>query len=80
MELVPLRFDSLGYGIVTEVGSPVRFYRIDSGSRIATLTMVFKLAMEAQKHWSRLNGPKLVAKVVTGVKFVDGEEQIEQAA
>ena len=51
-----------------------------SGSRIATLTMVFKLAMEAQKHWRRLNGPKLVAKVVTGVKFVDGEEQIEQAA
>jgi putative transposase len=42
--------------------------------------MVFKLAMEAQKHWRRLNGPKLVAKVVTGVKFVDGEEQIEQAA
>jgi putative transposase len=42
--------------------------------------MVFKLAMEAQKHWRRLNGPELVAKVVTGVKFVDGEEQIEQAA
>ena len=51
-----------------------------SGSRIATLTMVFKLGMEAQKHWRRLNGPELVAKVVTGVKFVDGEEQIEQAA
>ena len=51
-----------------------------SGSRIATLTMVFKLGMEAQKQWRRLNGPELVAKVVTGVKFVDGEEQIEQAA
>ena len=50
------------------------------GSRIATLTMVFKLGMEAQKQWRRLNGPELVAKVVTGVKFVDGEEQIEQAA
>jgi transposase-like protein len=46
-----------------------------SGSRIATLTMVFKPGMEAQKHWRRLNGPELVAKVVIGVEFVDGEEQ-----
>jgi hypothetical protein len=30
------------------------------GSRIATLTMVFKLGLEAQKHWRRLNGPELV--------------------
>jgi putative transposase len=42
--------------------------------------MVFKLAMEAQKHWRRLNGSELVAKVLTGVKFLDGKEQIEQAA
>jgi hypothetical protein len=42
--------------------------------------MVFKLALEAQKHWRRLNGPELVAKVVIGAQFVDGEEQIEQAA
>jgi transposase-like protein len=51
-----------------------------SGSRIATLTMVFKLGLEAQKHWRRLNGRELFAKVVTGVKFVDGEEQIQKAA
>ena len=51
-----------------------------SGSRIATLTMVFKLGMEAQKHWRRLNGAELVAKVVSGVSFVDGEEQTQQAA
>ena len=51
-----------------------------SGSRIATLTMVFKLGLEAQKHWRRLNGSELVAKVVIGVKFVDGEEPTEQAA
>jgi transposase-like protein len=50
------------------------------GSRIATLTMVFKLGLEAQKHWRRLNGSELLAKVVTGVKFVDGEEQIQEAA
>jgi putative transposase len=50
------------------------------GSRIATLTMVFKLGIEAQKHWRRLNGSELIPKVVTGVKFVDGEELHEQAA
>jgi hypothetical protein len=32
------------------------------------------------KHWRRLNGPELLAKVVTGVKFVDGQEQIQEAA
>jgi putative transposase len=42
--------------------------------------MVFKLGLEVQKHWRRLNGPELVAKVVTGVKFVDGEELKEQVA
>ena len=50
------------------------------GSRIATLTMVFKLGIEAQKHWRRLNGSELIPKVVTGVKFVDGEELHAQAA
>ena len=48
------------------------------GSRLATLTMVFKLATQAEKHWRRLNGHALLAKVVEGVPFVDGE--IQQAA
>jgi transposase-like protein len=42
------------------------------GSRTATLTMVFKLADVAEKHWRKLNKPQLVLKVVEGVKFVDG--------
>jgi hypothetical protein len=33
---------------------------------------------EAQKRWRRLNGSELVAKVVTGVKFADGEERADQ--
>jgi hypothetical protein len=33
-----------------------------------------------KKPWRRLNGSELLAKVVRGVKFVDGEEQNEQAA
>ena len=49
------------------------------GSRKATLSMVFKLATEAQKHWRRLKGSKLITKVVNGVKFKDGEE-VKQAA
>lgn len=50
------------------------------GSRIATLTMVFKLGFEAQRHWRRLNASELIPKVVTGVQFVDGEELNQQAA
>jgi transposase-like protein len=42
------------------------------GSRIATLTMVFKLAREAEKHWRKLNKHELVLKVIEGAKFVDG--------
>ena len=49
------------------------------GSRIATLTMVFKLAMEAQKGWRKINGYALLGKVIEGVKFRDGIE-VNQAA
>ena len=42
--------------------------------------MVFKLGIEAQQHWRRLNGSELIPKVVTGVQFVDGEELHERAA
>jgi transposase-like protein len=48
------------------------------GSRTATLSMVFQLARVAEKHWRRLNKPKLILKVMEGVKFVDG--LIAQAA
>ena len=42
--------------------------------------MIFKLALEAQKGWRLLQGFELIPKVVTGVGFVDGEEQSQQAA
>ena len=45
-----------------------------SGSRLATLTMVHKLSMEAQKRWRKLNGHALIAKVIAGVRFEDGLE------
>jgi transposase-like protein len=43
------------------------------GSRLATLTMVFKLALEAQKTWQKIKGYKLIPKVIEGAKFIDGE-------
>jgi transposase-like protein len=45
------------------------------GSRIATLTMVFKLAREAEKRWRRLNGRLLILDVLNGTTFVDGEKK-----
>ncbi len=50
------------------------------GSRVATLAMGFKLAREAEKRWRRINGYKLIEKVISGVKFKDGVEQLEEAA
>jgi transposase-like protein len=45
------------------------------GSRLATLSMVFKLCREAEKHWRRLNGHHLILKVISGVRFEDGLER-----
>jgi len=42
------------------------------GSRIACLTMVFKLALSAQRKWRTLNGATLLADVIEGVVFEDG--------
>jgi len=42
------------------------------GSRLATLTKVFKLALQAEKHWRRLNGYQLLPQVILGVPFIDG--------
>ncbi|MGH2639190.1 MAG: IS256 family transposase [Rhabdochlamydiaceae bacterium] len=50
------------------------------GSRMATLTMVYKLGRMAEKGWRRLRGFQLLSKVVDGVKFKDGEEVIERVA
>jgi len=44
------------------------------GSRTATLSMVFKLCLEAEKRWRRINGYDLIAKLLEGVTFVDGVE------
>lgn len=43
------------------------------GSRQACLSMVFRLAVSAQRRWRSLNGAKLLSDVVAGVKFINGE-------
>jgi len=48
------------------------------GNRMATLTMVYKLAKVAEKGWIRLKGFALLSKVVAGIKFKDGEEVIKE--
>ena len=43
-----------------------------SGSRVACLTMVFKLAQAAERKWRKLNGYQLLGDVIRGVQFKDG--------
>ena len=45
------------------------------GSRLATLSMVFKLCREAEKRWRKLNGYQLIIKVISGIRFEDGLER-----
>ncbi len=42
------------------------------GSRIATLTMVFKLVQAAEKRWQKLHSSNLIQLVLNEVKFIDG--------
>ena len=43
-----------------------------SGSRIACLTMVWKLMQSASKRWRSLHGSKLLPDVIAGVRYADG--------
>ena len=42
------------------------------GSRAATLTMVFQLARQAEKHWRRLNGYQHIIHLINNVVYKDG--------
>lgn len=43
-----------------------------SGTRRASLAMMFKLAQAAQKRWRRLNGHQYILRLLEGKTFVDG--------
>ena len=47
------------------------------GSRLATLTMVFKLVESAAKRWHRLRGYQQLAHVLNDVPFQDGQRVLE---
>lgn len=51
-----------------------------SGTRKATLAMVYKLCREAEQSWRKLDGFKLIPLVEAGIKFVDGVQVDENAA
>lgn len=51
-----------------------------SGSRVACLTMVYKLMQSAAKKWRLLNGSELIPDVIRGVPFVDGIKAQDTAA
>jgi hypothetical protein len=49
------------------------------GTRLACLTMVFKLTQSAQKRRRLLNGSDLVRDVLQGTAFIDGIKPQEAA-
>lgn len=46
-----------------------------SGSRIACLTMVWKLMQSASRRWRSLHSSKLLPDVIAGVRYADGLKQ-----
>jgi len=48
------------------------------GTRLATLTMLFKLAREAQKTLKKIKGYKLIPRGLEGDTFIDGESIKEE--
>ena len=49
-------------------------------SRATCLTVVSKLCESAVRKWQTLNGVKLLAEVIAGLRFVDGEKPEKDAA
>ena len=45
-----------------------------AGSKKAALAMAYKLLDAAQERWRRFNGHELVADVLAGAKFKDGDQ------
>ena len=46
-------------------------------SRTTALTMLYKLAIEAENGWRKLRGFKQLADVINGVRFIDGIDERE---
>jgi len=46
-----------------------------TGTRLACLTMVYKLMESASKHWRLLNGSGILRDVIAGAAYIDGVKQ-----
>jgi hypothetical protein len=42
--------------------------------------MVCRLCQSAPQRWRRLDGPNRLAESIRGVRFLDGERQVQDAA
>ena len=51
-----------------------------NGSRLACLTMVFKLMESAAKKWRLLNGAQIIPDILQGIQFIDGIREEKAAA
>jgi len=49
-------------------------------SRESGLSLVFQLCSAAEKKWQKLNAPKLLAEVIEGIQFINGERKLKRAA
>jgi putative transposase len=49
-----------------------------AGSKAAALAMAYKLLDAAQERWRRLTGHELVADVLAGVEYKDGERVTDE--
>jgi putative transposase len=69
--------------VIESVFSTVRLWTNKTkgcGTRLATLTMVFKLVQESKRTWRKLDGSKQLELVQAGRRFLDGVLQEEAAA
>jgi hypothetical protein len=64
---------SLTYEIILSYTPPVGKQYLINQLRLATLTMVIKLAMEAEKTWQRIRGHQMIGKIIEGIAFVNGQ-------
>jgi len=62
---------------IESIFAPVKL-RTNAAKRIrsprSALFLIFQLIVKAQKRWRRLNAPELVAKVIQGVRYENGQE------
>lgn len=62
---------------IESIFAPVKL-RTNAARRIksprSALFLIFQLIQRAQSRWRRINAPELVEKVLSGVKFEDGQE------